>query len=84
MLPVTRVVQKDNNDNIINIYESLTLASQATGNSCDTINKMCINGRSKNGYKFEYENEEVKAIQVQREINRQMLKEVGKMINFNL
>lgn len=84
MLPSSRVIQKDNYDNIINVYESLMQASQVTGNSCDSINRMCINGRSKNGFKYSYENDEVKAIQIQRDMNRQSLKEMGRMINFNL
>lgn len=84
MLPPTRVIQKDNNNNVVVVFDTLMQASQVTGVSSDSINRMCINGRSKDGFKYEFENQEVKAIQIQREANRQTLKEMGRMINFNL
>ena len=56
-----KVVQKDLENNVINIHDSVTKAGESIGLSRHSINKVCI-GKNKTagGFKWEYENNEYK------------------------
>lgn len=54
-----KVIQKDLEDNVIRIHDSVTKAGESIGLTRHAVNKVCI-GKNKTagGYKWEYENQE--------------------------